>query len=120
MKDAIIDDVTLGRRVKAAGGRTWLGIDPGVVSLRGYASLGGIVDMVARTAFTELRYRYSLVALTWIVLGAFYMSPPVLALWALGVGSHWVAQEVDQISTVKIFHLAKVDLDCVLLILRFI
>ena len=84
MRDAIIDDVTLARKVKTAGGRCWLGSEDDILSLRGYTTLGEIVDMVARTAFTELRYRYSLVVLTWVVLGLFFVSPPFVlaaALW---------------------------------------
>ena len=84
MHDAIIDDVSLARKVKSAGGRCWLGSEDDILSLRGYTTLREIVDMVARTAFTELSYRYSLVVLTWMVLGLFFVSPPFVlaaALW---------------------------------------
>lgn len=86
MRDAIIDDVTLARRVKEAGGRCWLGSEDNMVSLRGYTTLREIVDMVARTAFTELRYRYLLVVLTWVVLAIFFVSPPLVLVAALCSG----------------------------------
>src|SRR5262249_13369862 len=36
IRDAVIDDVSLGRACKAAGGRLWLGYHPGVESTRRY------------------------------------------------------------------------------------
>jgi GT2 family glycosyltransferase len=87
MHDAIIDDVTLARKVKSAGGRCWLGSEDEMLSLRGYTTLGEIIDMVARTAFTELRYHYSLVAVTWIALGLFFLSPPLVSAVALWLGN---------------------------------
>ena len=78
MRGAVIDDVTLGRHVKRTGARCWLGLDPGIVSVRGYDSLRGIVSMVARTAFTQLRYSFVLLGVTLIGLATLYVSPPVL------------------------------------------
>lgn len=78
IRDALIDDVALARTVKDAGGRCWLGIDPDMLSLRRYDTLGEFVNMVARTAFTELRYRYSMVLVTWLFLAFFFAGPPVL------------------------------------------
>ena len=55
LKDAIIDDCTLARRVKDAGFRTWIGLTRSVTShrrYRGRAGLGDIWAMVTRTAFT--------------------------------------------------------------------
>jgi hypothetical protein len=39
--------------------------------------------MVARTAFTQLRFRYSLVALTFVFLGLFFLTPPVFVVAGL-------------------------------------
>ena len=86
MHVAIIDVVTLARRVKRSGGPCWLGIDPAIVSLRPYDGLRDIVGMVARTAFTELGYRYSLVVATWAMLLFFFVSPPLLTLFTLVAG----------------------------------
>lgn len=63
LHDALIDDCTLARRVKDAGGRTWLGLAHGVRAVRPYDSLANIWNMVARTAFTQLRYSAALLAL---------------------------------------------------------
>jgi hopene-associated glycosyltransferase HpnB len=86
LRDAVIDDVTLARRAKRAGGRCWLGSEDEMLSLRGYGTLGEIVDMVARTAFTELGYRYALVPVTWAVLGVFFVSPPFAFAAMLSAG----------------------------------
>jgi hopene-associated glycosyltransferase HpnB len=71
IRDAVIDDCALARASKDAGGRLWLGYDPGVTSTRGYPSLRAVWDMVARSAYTQLR-----------------LSPLLLAGCVLGLG--WV------------------------------
>lgn len=56
LHDAIIDDCTLAARIKSNGGRTWLGLSQAVRAIRPYGSLANIWNMVARSAFTQLRY----------------------------------------------------------------
>lgn len=56
LRDALIDDCTLAARFKAAGRRTWIGLTRSAWSLRRYQRLGEIWNMVARSAFTQLRY----------------------------------------------------------------
>jgi hopene-associated glycosyltransferase HpnB len=83
IRGAIIDDCALAQRIKAGGGRTWIGQSLDVVSRRGYDSLRGIWDMVARTAFTQLGYSpVRLTGCTLAMLLAFVV--PVLALCAGG------------------------------------
>ena len=54
---ARIDDVALGRLLKRrAGAATWLGLTTSVTSTRPYDRLGDLWDMVARSAYTQLRY----------------------------------------------------------------
>jgi hopene-associated glycosyltransferase HpnB len=70
IRDELIDDCALAARVKAAGHRTWIGLSRAVVSHRSYDGLPRIWNMVARTAFTQLRYSLLLltgcvVALSW-------------------------------------------------------
>jgi hopene-associated glycosyltransferase HpnB len=83
---AVIDDLALARRAKAAGGRCWLGHAAEVTSLRAYDGVGSVVDMVARSAFTELRYRTALVPLVAVVLLAGFTLPPLVAAAALATG----------------------------------
>lgn len=56
LKSALIDDCTLAKEVKQRGFRTWIGLTRDVKSLRTYDSLGSIWNLVARSAFTQLRY----------------------------------------------------------------
>lgn len=89
LRDALIDDCTLARQVKNAGYRTWLGLSRSVISLRPYGSLGSIHAMVARSAFTQLRYSTALlVAVTAIFLLAYgaplaLLADPPSRPWAL-------------------------------------
>ncbi|MGQ0592597.1 MAG: glycosyltransferase [Gammaproteobacteria bacterium] len=79
IRDALIDDCALAGCVKKRGFRTWIGLTHSARSLRPYPTLSSIWDMVARTAFTQLRYSPALLALcTLVMLCAF--AAPVAAL----------------------------------------
>ncbi|WP_417518137.1 glycosyltransferase [Minwuia sp.] len=57
IRGELIDDCALARAVRDAGsGRIWLGLTEDVHSARAYGGLSGVWDMVARTAFTQLRF----------------------------------------------------------------
>lgn len=78
---ALIDDCTLAKTVKATGARTWVGLCRSVVSLRPYDTLADVWDMIARTAFTQLRYSaWLLTACTVLMLVLFWL--PVVGLFA--------------------------------------
>ncbi|MGE0484788.1 MAG: glycosyltransferase [Gammaproteobacteria bacterium] len=81
LHDAIIDDCTLASRIKRAGGRTWLGLSRDVRAIRPYATLANIWNMVARTAFTQLRYSTALLVLCTAML-ALSFGVPLAALAA--------------------------------------
>jgi hopene-associated glycosyltransferase HpnB len=90
IRAARIDDVALGRLLKRAGGRCWLGFTRDVLSMRPYDRLADIWDMVARSAYTQLHY--SLAATAGAVLGLawLYLLPPAAAvagLVLLGTGA---------------------------------
>jgi hopene-associated glycosyltransferase HpnB len=81
IRDARIDDVALGRLLKRrAGARCWLGLTTDVVSAREYATLDSIWDMVARSAYTQLRYNPALLLAALAGLGWMYLLPPAAAL----------------------------------------
>lgn len=86
LKDALIDDCTLARRIKDGGHRTWIGLSRGVISLRPYGTLKSVHDMVARSAFTQLRYSNLLLLLVTALFAMAYWFPLV----ALAQGS-WLA-----------------------------
>jgi hopene-associated glycosyltransferase HpnB len=82
LRDAIIDDCTLAQKIKAAGYPIWLGLTHSAVSLRPYETLSSVWNMVARSAFTQLRYSVPLLLLTTVALLFFYCVP-VLGLFGL-------------------------------------
>ena len=90
----LIDDCALAGLIKdqgrVDGGSTWLGFKRDVQSLRPYEGLGGIWKMVARTAFTQLRYSPILLLAT--VLGMLL----IYAVPVLSVAGGLVAGRIDQ------------------------
>jgi hopene-associated glycosyltransferase HpnB len=86
---ALIDDVAMGRMIKRQRGRCWLGLSRQVVSVRPYPGLASLWQMVARSAYTQLRYSPALLAATIIGLLFLYALPPagtVIGLAALLAG----------------------------------
>jgi hopene-associated glycosyltransferase HpnB len=96
---ARIDDVALGRLLKRrAGAATWLGLTTSVTSTRPYDRLGDLWDMVARSAYTQLRYSPALLAGTLAGLLWLYVLPPAAAVAGLvslalggGPAAGWLA-----------------------------
>jgi hopene-associated glycosyltransferase HpnB len=100
LKDSVIDDCELAKRVKSAGGRTWIGLSRSIKSQRGYRTLESFWNMVARTAFTQLRYSILwllvttalMVLLFWVpVFGLAYPSIIAKGMAGLGLVSMWAA-----------------------------
>ncbi|UCG14822.1 MAG: glycosyltransferase [Deltaproteobacteria bacterium] len=77
LRGELIDDCALARRIKGKGYKTWIGLSHSVLSLRGYEDLRTIWDMVARTAFTQLRYSGFMLALCTVFMVASFWLPPV-------------------------------------------
>jgi len=75
IKDAVIDDCSLAKKIKSAGYGTWVGLTHGVRSQRPYLSLLEIWDMVARTAFTQLFYSNSLLLVCTLIMLLMYLLP---------------------------------------------
>ena len=84
MREAIIDDCALARLVRGpeGRGRLWLGISQEVQSIRPYDGFRGIWDMVARTAYIQLRRSPVLLAGTILGMAWLYLGPPA----AMGAG----------------------------------
>ncbi len=95
---ARIDDVALGGLLKGAAARQrcWLGLTTDISSRRPYPGLAALWDMVARSAYTQLRYSPWLLAGTVAGLLWLYLLPPAAAVAGLagaaGAGaSGWLA-----------------------------
>jgi hopene-associated glycosyltransferase HpnB len=85
IRGALIDDVAMGRLIKGQRGRTWLGLTRQVVSVRPYPGLASLWQMVARSAYTQLRYSPALLAGTLLGLLFLYALPPAGAIAGLAV-----------------------------------
>jgi hopene-associated glycosyltransferase HpnB len=105
---ARIDDVALGTLLKrGANGnspnengtgkrRIWLGLTTSVRSVRPYPKLADLWDMIARSAYTQLRHSLLLLGGTLVGLLLLYAVPPVFGLAFLaatlgGSGGGWQA-----------------------------
>ncbi len=76
---ALIDDCALARRVKAAGGRVWLGITSlKLRSVRGYERMADIRAMITRSAFAQLNHSTALLFGTVAGMVITYLAPPLL------------------------------------------
>ena len=95
LRNELIDDCALAKRVKSSGHRIWIGLSHSAYSLRSYDDLKTIWNMVARTAFNQLRYSALLlflctaimIILFWLpVAGLFFPSTmsKIISTFALG------------------------------------
>jgi hopene-associated glycosyltransferase HpnB len=85
IRGALIDDVAMGRMIKRQRGRCWLGVTRQVVSVRPYPGLASLWQMVARSAYTQLRCSPVVLAGTLIGLLFLYALPPAGAITGLVV-----------------------------------
>ncbi len=84
IQGALIDDCSLAAAIKSRGrngaGRIWLGLTRSATSLRRYHGLRGIWRMVARSAYTQLRYSKVLLLGTLLGMAMTYVAPPLILL----------------------------------------
>ena len=84
IRHALIDDCTLAGAVKqsrpAESGGIWLGLATEARSIRPYSGLSVIWDMVARSAYNQLRHSPLLLAGTLVGMVLTYLVPPLLLL----------------------------------------
>ncbi|WP_423821565.1 glycosyltransferase [Salinisphaera sp. SPP-AMP-43] len=111
LRDAVIDDCTLARRVREAGGSTWVGVTHSATSLRGYDDFSGIHAMVARSAYSQLRYSPWLLAGCTLAMGLMFWVPPlalVLGDWSarLMAVAAWVAMAISYAPTLAYYRLS--------------
>ncbi|MEU8518922.1 glycosyltransferase [Streptomyces sp. NPDC048577] len=86
VRQAVIDDVSLARAVRRAGGRVWLGLAERVDSVRPYPRLADLWGMVARSAYAQLRHNPLLLLGTVVALALVYLAPPATLVAGLAGG----------------------------------
>jgi hopene-associated glycosyltransferase HpnB len=113
IRGEVIDDCALARAVKWSGGRVWMGLTRKSVSLRAYGTLGEIRDLIARTAFTQLRYSVPMLAGTLVGMLLTYVAPVLLLFahdsTAVTLGSAaWLLMTLSFLPTVLFYRLSAV------------
>jgi len=131
---ARIDDVALARLLKRgpARARCWLGFTTRVHSRRPYPGLGALWGMIARSAYTQLRYSPALLAGTVAGLCWLYLLPPLATLgglaaaaagagsvawWCAGAGlAGWAVMTVTYLPVLRLYGLSPLRAPCLPLI----
>lgn len=72
----IIDDCALGKRLKTQG-PIWLGLTNRARSLRPYTTVAEIGKMISRSAFTQLRHSWLLLAAVVFAMFVIFLLPPL-------------------------------------------
>jgi hopene-associated glycosyltransferase HpnB len=111
IRGEVIDDCALARAVKESGGRVWMGLTRESASLRAYGTFGEIRDLIARTAFTQLRYSTLFLAGTLAGMFLTYLAPVMLLFVhdstarLLGLLA-WVLMTLSFLPTVRFYRLS--------------
>jgi hopene-associated glycosyltransferase HpnB len=111
IRGEVIDDCALANAVKASGGKVWMGLTRKSESLRAYGTFGEIRDLIARTAFTQLRYSPLILVGTLAGMFLMYVAPLVLLFVhdstarTLGVVA-WLLMTLSFLPTVRFYRLS--------------
>jgi len=111
IRGELIDDCALARQVKRARFRTWIGQSRAVRSTRTYQGLSDIWNMVARSAFTQLRYSPLIILLTTFFIVTLFLIPaaswavPVRQVQALGLLA-WAMMVASYLPTLHFYGLS--------------
>ncbi len=119
IRDRVIDDVSLARAIRRAGGPLRLALSRGAVESLRTHDLGGVWRMVGRTAFTQLRRSWLLLALTLVLMLALFACPLLLTAAGIGLvaggrpalplvlaGAAWATSAAVYLPTIRYFRLA--------------
>jgi hopene-associated glycosyltransferase HpnB len=105
IRGALIDDIALARAVKREG-RIWLGHSALAHSLREYPRFRDIWNMIARSAFVQLRCSWLLLGVTTLGLALTLLAPPFAAVYgrgaARGLGiAAWIAESASYVPSLR-------------------
>ena len=82
IRQKLIDDCALAKEIKQSGGKIWLGHSELAQSARVYANASNIWNMIARTAYEQLRHSLLLLAGCVLGMSLLYIAPVVMAISA--------------------------------------
>ena len=110
IRNALIDDCSLARRLKAVG-PIWLGLTERVHSIRPYPHFADVRQMISRSAYAQLNYSPLLLIGTLIGMCVTYLAAPLLALfghgWPQWLGiAVWAAMALSFVPTLRFYRLS--------------
>ena len=110
IRNALIDDCSLARRLKAVG-PIWLGLTERVHSIRPYESFADVRQMISRSAYAQLNYSPLLLLGTLVGMFVTYLAAPLLALfghgWPQWLGiAVWAAMALSFVPTLRFYRLS--------------
>ncbi|HEX5079855.1 MAG TPA: glycosyltransferase [Geminicoccaceae bacterium] len=118
IRDQLIDDVALARRIKhhplPSSGQIWLGLTESTRSLRRQTRLCELWAMIARCADAQLEHSLARLGLTTVAMLTLYLAPPLAviawplhgdeAIEALGLAA-WLCMTLAYLPTVRLYRL---------------
>jgi hopene-associated glycosyltransferase HpnB len=112
IRDALIDDCSLGAKLKSVG-PIWLGLTNRVQSIRPYPTFADVARMVSRSAYSQLRYSPLVLIGTTLGMALTFVAPPMLALFTAGVPRYlgllaWVAMSLSFVPTLRYYRLSPI------------
>jgi hopene-associated glycosyltransferase HpnB len=110
IRNSLIDDCSLAAKLKAFG-PIWLGLTDRVRSIRPYPAFADVRQMIARSAYAQLRYSPLRLAGTIAGMALTFLAPPLLALfaagWAQGLGlAVWLAMAASFVPALRFYRLS--------------
>ncbi len=78
---AVLEDVTLGRRMKAAGMRQRVAFAPGMVLVHWAKGGRGLLRNMTKNLFSAFNFQPLFVLLAWVWMGVFFLLPLVGLAW---------------------------------------
>jgi hopene-associated glycosyltransferase HpnB len=110
VRNALIDDCSLARRLKQCG-PIWLGLTDRVRSLRPYARFADVRQMISRSAYAQLRFSPLILAGTIAGMALTFLVAPLFALfatgWSQGLGlAAWLAMAISFQPTLRFYRLS--------------
>ena len=107
IKGEIIDDCSLARQIKRGGNVIWLCLSERSGSIRNYQTMGEILRMISRTAYTQLEHSPIRLVACMLGLGITFLAPPLLIFaggWAAALGGiAWLAMALLFLPTVLFY-----------------
>jgi hopene-associated glycosyltransferase HpnB len=110
VRNALIDDCSLAARLKAVA-PIWLGLTDRVRSIRAYDDFAAVRQMIARSAYAQLRYSPLLLVATVAGMALTFLAGPLLAIFGSGwpqvMGfAVWLAIAVSFQPTLRLYRLS--------------